>query len=325
MSTQRTFWHLEGKRRVPTAYELKSSKLLYYPGRGLEVTTPAGEWLTRHQRGSLSLGGLERFRDPRETTYSTYVALAREKESFVDGLLRSADETDYDARLPEAWVTRLDAWLPVLLYPCHGLQMVTAYVAHLAPVSEVLIALAFQQADEIRRVQRLAQRVAMLAKANPGFGARGRELWQEAPQWQPLRRVIEELIVTYDFGQALVMLDLVVKPLFDACFMEHGARLAEAQRDPLLCRLLLSLHEDCRWHEGLADDLVRLLISDSAENRARIGAWVRSAAPTVREAFAALASVWSALPEPDPSVLDAVEMRTADRLRRLGLDDGGPT
>lgn len=325
MSTQRTYWHLEAKRRVPTAYELKSSKLLYYPGRGLEVPTPAGEWLTRHQRGPLSLAALERFRDPRETTYSSYVALARDKESFVDGLFRTADETDYDARLPDEWVARLESWLPVLLYPCHGLQMVTAYVAHLAPVSEVLIALAFQQADEIRRVQRLAQRVAMLAKARPGFGGNARELWQGAPQWQPLRRVIEELIVTYDFGEALVLLVLVVKPMFDTCFVEHAARLAESQRDPLLCRLLLSLQEDCRWHQGLADDLVRLLISDSAENRARIGAWVRNAAPTVREAFAALAAVWNDLPEPDPSVLDAVEARTAERLRHLGLDIGGAT
>ena len=113
--------------------------------------------------------------------------------------------------------------------------------------------------------------------------------------------------------------------MFDACFMEHEARLAESQRDPLLCRLLLSLQEDCRWHEGLADDLVRLLISDSDENRARISAWVRNAGPSVREAFAALATVWSALPEPDPSVLDAVETRTAERLRRLGLDLGEAT
>jgi toluene monooxygenase system protein E len=321
MSAQRTFWHLEANRRVPSAYELKSSKLLYYPGRGFEVATPVGDWFLRHQVGSpLSLTGLDRFRDPRQTTYTSYVALAREKESFVDGLLRSADATDYDARLPEAWVGSLESFLPVLLYPCHGLQMVTAYVAHLAPVSEVVIALAFQQADEIRRVQRLAQRVAMLRKARPGFGERGRALWQDAPPWQPLRRVIEELIVTYGFGEAFVRLGLVVKPLFDAFFVEHGAHLAESQRDPLLCRLFFSLQEDCRWHESVADELVRALISDSTANRALMSGWVRAARPAMLSALAALEPLWDPKLEPFRAVLEAVETRTAERLRGLGLD-----
>jgi toluene monooxygenase system protein E len=321
MSAQRTFWHLEANRRVPSAYELKSSKLLYYPGRGFEVATPVGAWFERYQTGSpLSLAGLEQFRDPRQTTYASYVALAREKESFVDGLLRSADDTDYDARLPETWVRSLESFLPVLLYPCHGLQMVTAYVAHLAPVSEVVIALAFQQADEIRRVQRLAQRVAMLRKVRPGFGERGRALWQDAAPWQPLRRIIEELVVTYDFGEAFVRLGLVVKPLFDAFFVEHAGRLAESQRDPLLCRLFFSLQEDCRWHESVADDLVHALISNSSANRALMSGWVRSGRAPLLNALAALEPLWGPKLEPFRTVLDAVEARTAERLRRLGLD-----
>ena len=52
MSARRTFWHLEGKRRVPTDYEIKSSRLLYYPERGLAVKTPVGAWIERYQAGS---------------------------------------------------------------------------------------------------------------------------------------------------------------------------------------------------------------------------------------------------------------------------------
>jgi toluene monooxygenase system protein E len=323
MTTQRTFWHLEGKRRVPSAYELKSSKLLYYPERGFEVPTPVSEWFARHQTApALALAGLEQFRDPRETTYATYVALAREKESFVDGLLRSADENEYDARLEQEWVTSLERWLPVLLYPCHGLQMVTAYVAHLAPVSEVVIALAFQQADEIRRVQRLAQRVAMLRKVRLGFGASARQLWQDAPEWQPLRRVIEELLVTYDFGEALVRLNLVVKPLFDGFFVERGSRLAEARRDPLLCRLLFSLQEDCRWHTSVSDQLVRKLLSAGDTNGHTIGEWVRGFRPAMLNALSALEPLWDPALEPYRAIIEALDAQTSARLRGLGLEVG---
>jgi len=324
MSNRRTYWHLEGKRRVPSAYELKSSKLLYYPGRGFEVPTPVSEWFARHQAGSaLALAGLERFRDPRETTYTSYVALARDKESFVDGLLRSAEETGYDARLGTEWLDSLERWLPILLYPCHGLQMVTAYVAHLAPVSEVVIALAFQQADEIRRVHRLAQRVALLRKVRPGFGEGARRAWQEAPEWQPLRRVIEELLVTYDFGEALVRLNLVVKPLFDAFFVERGSRLAEARQDPLLCRLLFSLQEDCRWHASVTDALVQALISVGDANDQVIGTWVRSARPDMVSALSALEPLWNSKLEPYQAVMEALDAQTAARLRNLGVQLDG--
>jgi len=320
MSAARTYWHLEGKRRVPSPYELKSSKLLYYPERGFEVKTPGAAWFERHQRGTpLDLGALAEFRDPRETTYTSYVALAREKEAFVDGLLRSANESGYDARLPEEWLTSLERWLGVLLFPCHGLQMVTAYVAHLAPVSEVVIALAFQNGDEIRRVQRLAQRVAILQQTRPSFGARARDAWQGDAVWQPLRRVIEELLVTYDFGEALVRLLLVVKPLFDSFFVQHASGLAEARQDPLLCRLLFSLDEDCRWHGQVGDELVRRLVEGAAPNRALIEGWVRSSYPAMRAALAALEPLWDKNSEPYACVLAALDAQAEKRLGSLGL------
>jgi len=200
---------------------------------------------------------------------------------------------------------------------------VTAYVAHLAPVSEVVIALAFQQADEIRRVQRLAQRVAMLRKVRPGFGEGARRVWQDAPEWQPLRRVIEELLVTYDFGEALVRLNLVVKPLFDAFFVERGSRLAEARQDPLLCRLLFSLHEDCRWHASVTDDLVRALRSVGDANDQTISAWVRTHRPGMLNALSALEPLWDPRLEPYPAVLEALDAQTAGRLRNLGLELDG--
>lgn len=321
MSGRRTYWHLEGKRRVPSPYELKSSQLLYYPERGLEVKTPGAAWFERYQRGTpLDLGALAEFRDPRETTYTSYVALAREKEAFIDGLLRSANDSGYDARLSDAWLERLDGWLGVVLFPCHGLQMVTAYVAQLAPVSEVVIALAFQNGDEIRRIQRFAQRVAILRQARPSFGARSREAWQHATEWQPLRRVVEELLVTYDFGEALVRLLLVVKPLFDAFFVEHASRLAEARQDPLLCRLLFSLDEDCRWHRQVGDELVRGLARGAAANRAHIEGWLKAAYPAMRAALTALAPLWDDELEPFASVLEALDARIEKRWTSLGLE-----
>ena len=44
---QRTYWHLEALGRRPTDYEIATSRLLYYVGRGFEVTLPRIEKTSR--------------------------------------------------------------------------------------------------------------------------------------------------------------------------------------------------------------------------------------------------------------------------------------
>ena len=49
---RKTYWHLEGARRVPTDYEVATSRMLYYVGRGFEVEVPLSDWYRRYQQGS---------------------------------------------------------------------------------------------------------------------------------------------------------------------------------------------------------------------------------------------------------------------------------
>src|SRR5262245_163862 len=70
---RRTFWHLEGLKRKPTDYDIATSRLLYHPDRGFEVNVPFSSWVERYGKNSaLRISDWERFRDPRETTYSKY-------------------------------------------------------------------------------------------------------------------------------------------------------------------------------------------------------------------------------------------------------------
>ena len=88
---RKTYWHLEGARRVPTDYEVATSRMLYYVGRGFEVEVPLSDWYRRYQQGSpLVCDDWDRFADPRETTYAKYVALqhgqgdARRRVAAID-------------------------------------------------------------------------------------------------------------------------------------------------------------------------------------------------------------------------------------------------
>jgi toluene monooxygenase system protein E len=292
--TRRTYWHLESLGRKPSDYEIVSSRLLYHPQRGFEVKLPAAEWYARYQKNS-PFGGVdwEQFRDPRETTYTRYTTLQNAAEIHVDKLLQVHEAHGHDGRLAPEWLAVLERIVPVLRFPAHGLQMAAAYFAQMAPASRIVITGLFQTADEIRRVQRLAYRMRQLQLRQPGFGDGSRTAWEQAPEWQPLRRLIEHLLVTWDWGEAFIALNFAVRPVFDELFLNHFAQLARAHDDDLLEQMFFSLHEDSLWQRQWSADLLQLA-STRPENREVARQWSDAWLASALEAAAALRPLFEA-------------------------------
>jgi hypothetical protein len=312
---------------VPQHYDIVTSQLLYHRQLGFEVATPGAAWLQRHGLQSRLRGSFQAFRDPRATTYARYVELQAERESFVEQLLQAAEENGYDRTLSPDWLGVLEAVLPVLRYPCHALHMLAAYVAHLAPEGRLVVAGAFQAADELRRVQHLAHRMRQLQELRADFGESAREQWQQHPAWQPLRRLMEQLLVTYDFGEAWVALQLVVKPALDELFMVQFAKLARQRGDRLWAELAYSLEQDCRWQRGWSEALARVALAEHAENAAPMSEWIASWAQRVEQALPPLCNLWVIAPESASAYLADVMAQCRKRWQALGLavvgaDDG---
>lgn len=321
MSARRTYWHLEHQRRVPSEYDIATAKLLYrVPGGSFEVPTAAGEWQrARELACELRAADWDLFRDPRETTYARYVELQKEKEAFVDGLFKSMEATGYDRSLSEPWVAALGALLPVLRYPCHALQMTAAFLGQTAPSSSVVVACAFQTADEIRRIERVAYRMRQLQEFEPTFGQESKRAWQSDAAWQPLRRLLETLLVTYDFGEAFVASNLVIKPVFDELVTLGLGRLAERSGDVLLGKLLFSLGEDATWHREWSRALVAFAVESRPQNRAPVESWALSWAARTGEAARSLAPLFG---DPELSLIEELEGRRSELWRSAGLFGG---
>jgi toluene monooxygenase system protein E len=291
VTTRRTYWHLEDLRRRPSAYDVATTRLLYYPGRGLAVHGSTEAWFERYQQGTrLICRDWSAFRDPRETTYTSYVERQRDREAFVDGVLRTADDGDTDRRLPARWVDTLARILAPLRYPSHGLQMAASYVAHMAPEGRIVVTGLFQVGDEMRRVQRLAYRLRQLQLVHEVLADDGRRAWEDDAAWQPLREMIERLLVTYDWGEAFTALCLVVKPAFDE-LVDAVGREAQRAGDHVLQQLCFSFGEDAAWHRDWAIAMARVAILDRPENRAEIAAWTARWWPRARAAAEALAPI----------------------------------
>jgi toluene monooxygenase system protein E len=235
---------------VPTEYEIATTALLHYvPRGGFEVRASMDDWYAHYQRGSkLAAAPWERFSDPRGTTYTSYVGMRRSEEAFADGLSRNIEETGYDFTLDPAWLDVLERVLPTTRFPMHGFQMLAAYIGQMAPASRLVVAAAFQSADEVRHIQRVALRTAQLRQVKPTFGDASRDAWQHEAIWQPMREAVERALVAFDWGEALVALNVCLKPAFDALFLVEIAESARSRGDMLHGLLTSSLLDDSRWH-----------------------------------------------------------------------------
>jgi toluene monooxygenase system protein E len=268
-------------------------------------------------------GTWQAFADPRATTYTSYVAEQNEREAFADQIARSIEATGYDRGLDPRWLDVLSRVLPVLRYPCHGLHLILSYVGQLAPEGRLVVTSAFQAMDEMRRIERLAQRMRLLMEVRPGLGDNARLTWEHDPAWQPLRRVIERLLVTYDFGEAAIKGLLVLAPAFDALFMRGFARLAAERGDRLLLELFSSLDQDCRWHEAWADAFVQTALVEEPRNAEPIREWIAGAWPDTRQALGAAIEPWGVDAARAATLLSEVEAACMERWTALGVRPDG--
>src|SRR5262249_9167722 len=120
--TLKTYSHLAAARRVPTEYEIVTTRLHHHVERGFEIDGPVPEWYARHLPGSRwRADDWERFADPRETTYTKYTRIQQAKEAYVDGLLASIDESSHDREMAPEARALLARTLPPLRFVFHGL------------------------------------------------------------------------------------------------------------------------------------------------------------------------------------------------------------
>jgi toluene monooxygenase system protein E len=275
---RKTYSRIEQGRRIPSEYEIVSTNLHYnYPHRFEMSGNALIDWYERHREGSaFSAQDWEAFADPRRTTYRAYNTLQDTKENVVDGLLRQIDETDYDASLADGWVAFLDRWYAPLRFPIHGLQMLAAYVAQMAPASRITNSASFQAGDELRRQQRIAYRTVQLAGHRDGIDINAhRRLWEGADAFQPLRELIERALPTYDWGEAFIVTNLVIKPCIDRLVnLELAGTTASANGDFMLRNIHFSLDEDASWHRDWSAALVQMTFGDTPSNRDVVAAWI---------------------------------------------------
>lgn len=273
----KTWSHLAGNRRRPSEYEIVSTNLHYSTKNPdapfeLDPNFPVAQWFKKYRNQSaIKHSNWDAFRDPDEIVYRTYNLIQDGQETYVYGLFDQFSDREHDKSLSREWVSTLARLFTPSRFLVHGMQMMSAYVCQMAPASTISNCATYQAADHLRWLTHIAYRTKELSKTHEsaGFGINENSIWETDPAWQGLRELIEKALIAWDWAEAFIVLNLVVKPVFDEILLTALGSAARHNGDTLLGLMTDAQLSDAMRHRKWSGALVTMMLEDS-DNKQKI-------------------------------------------------------
>lgn len=260
--------------------------------------TPSRE-LYDQRFSALRLTDSYSFTDPRQYFYSSYVTTRAALHDDFGKTLNYLEARDVLAQLPAGWHAVLSSVVvPLRHYEC-GAQLVSVTGARFAYGTSVEQCCSFAAFDRIGNAQMLS-RVGIALDHGTGdtLKAAKRE-WTNGEHLQPLRRLVEEIMVIDDWAEGMLALDLIDSLIYPMLY----SGLDSAALDDGAAAYSLLAHHFSAWfadQRKWIDALVSTWAADPDRgegNRETLGRIVDTWAGRAHAASAALAAaVDSSLP-----------------------------
>jgi toluene monooxygenase system protein E len=137
-----------------------------------------------------------------------------------------------------------------------------------------------------------------------------------------MREAIERMLIAYDWGEAFAVLNLTVKPVFDAVFNVQLAELARVHEDHLLAFMLDDFALDSRRSSDWSAALVEYAVTKRPANRELLQKWVENWMPLAYRGMEGVVELFgpAAGPLQPKAVLASVRAAHHAFLARCGLN-----
>lgn len=284
----------DGARRL-NEYEEATRLLQWHAPYHIDGDRPAHQVWTDDST-ALRCTDWEAYRSPDKLYYRTYTTRqSRAGRSVATAFDFTAADSQLATVAPER-VEMLREALGPLQYPDWGLCVTHQHTTRFALSSWIAGATSFMMFDELRHAQLYGRLALAYGEHHDGFDDPG-PAWMAAPQFQPTRRIVEEIMATLDWGKAIILADIVFEPLHTAAahsLLTSGALAAGDSLTPFVCR---SIEDDKIRHRESASAFLRLVAGDERHgerNRELISGWAADLMPRAYAASVALAGATTA-------------------------------
>jgi len=266
------------------------------------------------RRTAIAMADWYAFKDPRQYYYGSYVMARARQQEAVESAFDFVESRRLAEHLPEP-VRRLalELLLP-LRHVAWGASMNYEFVAGYGFGAGITQPALFAAMDQLGVAQFITR--AGLTLAEPDALDAAKSAWMEAPHWQSLRRVIEDLFVEKDWFEVFVaqglVLDGLLYPLVYGTIVDDEL----AAKDGAAVALLTQFQgewaaETAKW----VDAQIKAAAAESEANKTLILGWVTKWKARVAPALLPLAEL--ALAERAPAALDELIEQLDRRVAKL--------
>jgi propane 2-monooxygenase small subunit len=270
-----------------------------------------------------------RFLDPNEeweqTIYRNNSAVVRQVSLCLENAKRAGAYEGWN----HAWVMFIERNLGAWMHAENGIALhVFTSIQRSAPTNMINNAVAVAAAHKMRFAQDLALFNLDLSEAGIGFdGGAHRDVWQNAPEWQPTRQTVEELTAVGDWAELTFATNVVFEQLVGQLFRsELVMQIAARNGDYITPTLVGTGENDYARDLAASRNLFQLLVRDEqhgAANTELFGQWLSTWVPRCLAAAHALQPIWSQPAEKTitfATSLDAAKDKFRTLLEEIGLD-----
>lgn len=233
------------------------------------------------------------FTDPRQYYYAPYVTNRAALHDEFGKTLNYLEERDLLVKLPVGWHAVLSAVIVPLRHYESGAQLISVAGARFADGTSLEQCCTYAAFDRIGNAQMLSRVGIALAGGNSDVLKTAKQEWLDGTHLQPLRKLVEEIMVVHDWAEGLLAIDLVDSLLYPVLFREldEAALIGGAGAFSLFAQHLSGWFADQRkWIDAVVDTWAKDEENGEA-NRAEMARIVDTWAPRAAEAVAAVAEV----------------------------------
>jgi len=315
-----TFDHIEariGKGKAATRYQEAVHDVQMTQNFHYRPTWEPELELFDKRRTQIVLEDFDQLLDPRQYYYAPYTIQRARQQEAQDGNFGMVEKRKLFAALSSDWIANIERLIVPLRHLEWGANTNNCHISAYAYGTPFNSAALMQAMDRLGVAQYLTRLALVIQHNDPQVLDRAKQVWLSDPLWQPLRRLIEDAMVTKDWFELHVLqnflLDGAIYPYaythFDQAIAAHGgiayALTTEFMRDWYL--------ESVRW----TDATIKVAALASPANKAVLESWIAKWEPRVHEAIAPLAN--AALAAEAPGAIDSIFKDLAARRAKLGL------
>lgn len=263
------------------------------------------------------------YTDPRQYYYTPYVTNRSSLHEAFGQSLDYVDDRGLLGRTPETWKQLVAEGVVPLRHLESGAQMLYSGAARFAYGTTIAQCCAYEGFDRIGNAQLISRVGISFGSQTATVLKQGKRVWMEAEGLQPMRRMIEELLVVEDWAEGVIGLDLLDLYLEQLVYrhLDEEAIVGGAGAYSLLAQHVSGWYAE---HRKWLDALYKAWLADEEhgeDNRRHLTEAVHTWLPRAQEAMQAFAAHLDQIV--DVRAGEAVERRhseIADKWHAMDID-----